>query len=151
MKGMSWMSPRGPVSIDPDTRDMVQNIYVRKVEKVDGALFNVEFDTSPTSRTLQSVEELISIALGSRDSSGPSVAAALVRAMPALVLTILFDGVAYGMLLFVLACGLAVTLGLMNFVNLAHGVFAMAGGYRHGAADEPRRRSLSRHACPSPS
>ncbi|WP_457488089.1 branched-chain amino acid ABC transporter permease [Tardiphaga sp. P5_C10] len=41
----------------------------------------------------------------------------------------LFDGVAYGMLLFVLACGLAVTLGLMNFVNLAHGAFAMAGGY----------------------
>jgi branched-chain amino acid transport system permease protein len=45
------------------------------------------------------------------------------------VLTILFDGIAYGMLLFVLACGLAVTLGLMNFVNLAHGAFAMAGGY----------------------
>ncbi|WP_420133295.1 branched-chain amino acid ABC transporter permease [Rhodopseudomonas sp.] len=44
-------------------------------------------------------------------------------------LTILFDGVAYGLLLFVLACGLAVTLGLMNFVNLAHGAFAMAGGY----------------------
>jgi branched-chain amino acid transport system permease protein len=45
------------------------------------------------------------------------------------MLTILFDGVAYGMLLFLLACGLAVTLGLMNFVNLAHGAFAMAGGY----------------------
>jgi branched-chain amino acid transport system permease protein len=45
------------------------------------------------------------------------------------VLTNLFDGVAYGMLLFVLACGLAITLGLMNFVNLAHGAFAMAGGY----------------------
>jgi branched-chain amino acid transport system permease protein len=45
------------------------------------------------------------------------------------VLTIMFDGIAYGMLLFVLACGLAVTLGLMNFVNLAHGAFAMAGGY----------------------
>ena len=43
--------------------------------------------------------------------------------------TILFDGVAYGMLLFVLACGLSVTLGLMNFVNLAHGAFAMVGGY----------------------
>ena len=45
------------------------------------------------------------------------------------MLTILFDGVAYGMLLFVLAVGLSVTLGLMNFVNLAHGAFAMAGGY----------------------
>src|SRR5579871_2013848 len=45
------------------------------------------------------------------------------------MLTILFDGVAYGMLLFVLASGLSVTLGLMNFINLAHGVFAMVGGY----------------------
>jgi len=45
------------------------------------------------------------------------------------MLTILFDGVAYGMLLFILASGLAVTLGLMNFANLAHGAFAMAGGY----------------------
>jgi branched-chain amino acid transport system permease protein len=45
------------------------------------------------------------------------------------MLTILFDGVAYGMLLFVLAAGLSLTLGLMNFVNLAHGAFAMAGGY----------------------
>jgi branched-chain amino acid transport system permease protein len=45
------------------------------------------------------------------------------------MLTLLFDGVAYGMLLFVLALGLAVTMGLMNFINLAHGAFAMAGGY----------------------
>jgi branched-chain amino acid transport system permease protein len=45
------------------------------------------------------------------------------------VLTILFDGVSYGMLLFVLAVGLCVTLGLMNFINLAHGAFAMVGGY----------------------
>ena len=45
------------------------------------------------------------------------------------MLTLLFDGIAYGMLLFILAVGLAVTLGLMNFINLAHGAFAMAGGY----------------------
>jgi branched-chain amino acid transport system permease protein len=45
------------------------------------------------------------------------------------MLTNLFDGIAYGMLLFVLACGLSVTLGLMNLINLAHGAFAMAGGY----------------------
>lgn len=45
------------------------------------------------------------------------------------MLTILFDGISYGMLLFVLAIGLSVTLGLMNFINLAHGVFAMMGGY----------------------
>jgi branched-chain amino acid transport system permease protein len=45
------------------------------------------------------------------------------------MLTLLFDGVAFGMLLFVLSLGLAVTMGLMNFINLAHGAFAMAGGY----------------------
>jgi branched-chain amino acid transport system substrate-binding protein len=45
MKGASWMSPRGPISIDPATRDIIQNIYVRKVEKKDGELYNVEFST----------------------------------------------------------------------------------------------------------
>jgi branched-chain amino acid transport system substrate-binding protein len=43
MKGMAWESPRGPISIDPDTREIVQNIYIGKVEKVDGELYNVEF------------------------------------------------------------------------------------------------------------
>ena len=43
-KGMKWTSPRGPVSIDPATRDIVQNIYIRKTEKVGGKLQNVEFD-----------------------------------------------------------------------------------------------------------
>ena len=43
-RGMKWTSPRGPVSIDPATRDIVQNIYIRKVEKVGGKLQNVEFD-----------------------------------------------------------------------------------------------------------
>jgi branched-chain amino acid transport system substrate-binding protein len=42
---MKWESPRGPISIDPETRDIVQNIYIRKVEKVDGELYNVEFQT----------------------------------------------------------------------------------------------------------
>jgi branched-chain amino acid transport system substrate-binding protein len=45
MKGMSWESPRGPMSIDPETRDVVHNIYIRKVEKVGGELHNVEFAT----------------------------------------------------------------------------------------------------------
>lgn len=44
MKGQSFESPRGPILIDPDTRDIVQDIYVRKVEKIDGQLWNVEFD-----------------------------------------------------------------------------------------------------------
>src|SRR5271167_732295 len=45
MKGMKWESPRGPISIDPETRDIVQNEYVRKVEKVNGEKYNVEFTT----------------------------------------------------------------------------------------------------------
>lgn len=45
MKGQSWESPRGPVTIDPDTRDIVQNVYIRKVEDRGGALWNVEFAT----------------------------------------------------------------------------------------------------------
>jgi branched-chain amino acid transport system substrate-binding protein len=47
MKGMAWTSPRGPISIDPDTRDIVQNVYIRKVEKKDGQIYNVEFATVP--------------------------------------------------------------------------------------------------------
>jgi branched-chain amino acid transport system substrate-binding protein len=45
MKGMEWLSPRGPMSIDPETRDVVQNVYVRKVERKDGTLQNIEFKT----------------------------------------------------------------------------------------------------------
>jgi branched-chain amino acid transport system substrate-binding protein len=44
VKGMKWESPRGPMSIDPETRDVVQTVYIRRVEKVGGALVNVEFD-----------------------------------------------------------------------------------------------------------
>lgn len=47
MKGQSFESPRGPISIDPQTRDIVQNIYMRKVERRDGELYNVEFETFP--------------------------------------------------------------------------------------------------------
>jgi len=45
MKGMKWESPRGPISIDPQTRDIVQNIYISKVEKKDGELWAIEFAT----------------------------------------------------------------------------------------------------------
>ena len=44
MKGAKWMSPRGPVMIDPETRDIVQTVYIRKVEKTSAGLYNVEFD-----------------------------------------------------------------------------------------------------------
>jgi branched-chain amino acid transport system substrate-binding protein len=43
MKGMKWESPRGIMSIDPETRDIIQNIYIRKVEKINGELWNMEF------------------------------------------------------------------------------------------------------------
>jgi len=43
-KGMKWESPRGPISIDPDTRDIIQTVYIRRVEKVGGNIQNVEFD-----------------------------------------------------------------------------------------------------------
>jgi branched-chain amino acid transport system substrate-binding protein len=45
VRGMKWESPRGPIAIDPDTRDIIQNVYVRRTEKVNGELFNVEFAT----------------------------------------------------------------------------------------------------------
>ena len=44
MKGMKWMSPRGPVTIDPATRDPVQTVYIRRVEMVDGKPWSIEFD-----------------------------------------------------------------------------------------------------------
>jgi branched-chain amino acid transport system substrate-binding protein len=50
MKGMAWESPRGPVSIDPDTRDIVSNIYIRKVVKIEGQLWSQEFETYPNVR-----------------------------------------------------------------------------------------------------
>jgi branched-chain amino acid transport system substrate-binding protein len=44
MRGQQFESPRGPVMIDPQTRDIVQDVYIRKVERVGGKLYNVEFD-----------------------------------------------------------------------------------------------------------
>ena len=47
MKGMAWESPRGPIAIDPETRDIIQDIYIRKVERRDGELYNIELQTFP--------------------------------------------------------------------------------------------------------
>jgi branched-chain amino acid transport system substrate-binding protein len=44
MKGMAWESPRGPIAIDPETRDIVQDIYLRRLERVKDKLYNIEFD-----------------------------------------------------------------------------------------------------------
>jgi branched-chain amino acid transport system substrate-binding protein len=50
MKGMKLLSPRGPIMIDPETRDIVQTVYIRKVEKTSGGLYNVEFDKFPDQK-----------------------------------------------------------------------------------------------------
>ena len=50
VKGMKIDSPRGPVLIDPETRDIVQTIYMRKVERVNGGLYNIEFDKYPDQK-----------------------------------------------------------------------------------------------------
>jgi len=50
MKGQAWESPRGPIEIDPQTRDIIQNVYVRRCERVNGELYNVEFVTIPHVR-----------------------------------------------------------------------------------------------------
>jgi branched-chain amino acid transport system permease protein len=128
MKGQIFESPRGPMFIDAQTRDVVHNIYIRKVEKVGGQLYNQEFDT------IKDVKDP-----GKTKSPASPPPCGVPGSGPLMLLTILFDGIAYGMLLFILAVGLSVTMGLMNFINLAHGAFAMVGGYitvvlmqRHG-------------------
>ena len=111
MKGMKWESPRGPISIDPDTRDIVQNIYIRKVEKVDGKLYNRVRDLRGREGSGEGGEEVAANAVPRLRRSRRR----LLRCAPylsplagegqteqaALMLTILFDGIAYGMLLFV--------------------------------------------------
>ena len=47
LKGLKLDSPRGPIQVDPKTRELIQNIYIRKVQKVEGILANVEFETFP--------------------------------------------------------------------------------------------------------
>ena len=44
MKGMSWEAPQGLITIDPETRDIIQDIYIRRIERHDGELYNVEFE-----------------------------------------------------------------------------------------------------------
>ena len=89
----------------------MQDVYIRKVEKKNGKLANVEFDKIADVKDPGKY----------RNRREPAVIGN--------VIGVLFDGLAYGSLLFLIAVGLSVTLGLMNFVNLAHGTFAMVGGY----------------------
>ena len=127
MKGMKWTSPRGPMSIDPATRDVDADRLPARGE--DGQRQAVE-------RRVRQVRERQGPRL-----MGPTPVAVPTECRPASPLTstdgnmignligVLFDGIAYGSLLFVISIGLSVTMGLMNFVNLAHGAFAMLGGY----------------------
>ena len=55
-KGMSWISPRGPISIEADTRDITQDMYIRKTEMVDGHLYNVEFETMKAVKSTAEVK-----------------------------------------------------------------------------------------------
>ena len=102
-----------------------QTIYIRKVEKVGGKL-GQRRDRQDRERqgpdARRDDEEVSARRLDRRPYCGR-------RAMISQIMGVLFDGLAYGMLLFLLSVGLSVTLGLMNFINLAHGSFAMLGGY----------------------
>jgi branched-chain amino acid transport system permease protein len=64
--------------------------------------------------------------------------------MLSFALTVLLDGISYGMILFLISVGLTVTMGLMRVVNLAHGAFAMIGGYVAGYWRNRERISISR-------
>jgi hypothetical protein len=146
MKGQLFESPRGQVLIDAQTRDIVHDMYIRKVEKKDGQLWNIEFDSI---KAMKDPGKKVTFSLspqgegrgeGNRAPPNPretppsnphpdGLSLGGRGELKTRMLTLLFDGIAYGMLLFVLSLGLAVTMGLMNFINLAHGAFAMAGGY----------------------
>ena len=81
MKGMAWESPRGPMSIDPATGEVIHNIYIRKVEKVNGETLNVEFATfeavkdcgQPRNRSIRQMmrRPLAAACLSSTDERGP--------------------------------------------------------------------------------
>eukprot|EP00913_Durusdinium_trenchii_P004180 g3872.t1 len=105
VKGLTWTSPRGPVTIDPESRHMTQTIYLREVAKDGDHYINKEirsFDKQGDPEGRLTMQSVLSVAI---------------------------DALAYGMVLFVISIGLSITMGLMRVVNLAHGAFAMIGGY----------------------
>jgi branched-chain amino acid transport system substrate-binding protein len=126
VKGYGWMSPRGPVRIDPVTRQLIQNIYMRRVEPDgDGKLVNREFFTFPMQPA-----DIAPTGAATRAGS------AATTWKLSTIASILVDSAAYAMLLFMISIGLSLTQGLMRVINLSHGCFAMIGGY--GAAVLPR-------------
>ena len=119
MSEMKFDSPRGPIMIDPKTRDIVQNVYLRRVKEQGGTARERELPHGADGQGPVEGGESVSCAV-SRDARVICMTSAIV---------ILLDGIAYGMVLFIISVGLTVTMGLMRVVNLAHGGFAMAGGY----------------------
>ena len=139
-KGMGWESPRGPI-IDRsgNPRHRPDRLHPPRREKVGGNCVNVEFDK---------VANVKDPGQGADDQSDltRSIKHRRLPAMPP-VFGVLFDGLAYGMLLFLLSVGLSVTLGMMNFVNLAHCSFAMLGGYVTVTLMNSIRLAVLRHAA----
>ena len=137
VKGLAWESPRGPVSIDPESRHITQNIYLREVAKADGRHLLQQGDPD-----LRKAGRIPAWRLPNRQRKPAFTArarSAVRRQLLAAnrsdmnhaehVFSIAVDALAYGMVLFVISIGLSVTMGLMRVVNLAHGAFAMIGGY----------------------
>ena len=69
-KGMAWQSPRGPMSIDPETRDVIQTVYIREVQEVDGKLQNVIIHQIPD---VKDPLHGASAAAGGRAATGPGL------------------------------------------------------------------------------
>jgi branched-chain amino acid transport system permease protein len=106
MKGQIFESPRGPVFIDAQTRDVVHNMYIRKVEKKDGQLYNQEFDTIKDVKDPGKTKDSPGSTRNPCHAGRHRVPAWRGSGSPACAaMTILFDGIAYGMLLFILAVG----------------------------------------------
>ena len=137
MKGMKWVSPRGPMIDRPgDARRRADGLPARSEDGERPALeHRVRQDRERRARAARRSPRSALRAPppgGGRPRGGPSVAhGRFDRRSPMIgnFAGVLFDGIAYGSLLFLISIGLSVTMGLMNFVNLAHGAFAMLGGY----------------------
>src|SRR4029077_2612095 len=146
--GWKFDSPQGPIMIDPDTRDIVMNEYLAEVvkgpdgklhQKVIGQIDRVKDESKAQSigpcapkKCCNPVESFSRWRpLRQRTGrprnicrpAGPFVIAGID------VASILLGGLAAGTVLFIVSVGLSVTMGLMGFINLAHGAFAMFGGY----------------------
>ena len=147
-------SPRGPIAIDPATRDIVENVYIRRVEKRERQarqcrVRHYSQRQRPVERGQPAKVNQGDPALAARPSPRrhrpPGRSLGMDAALSA-VISIAFHGLAFAMVLYLVSVGLSVTMGLMGFVNLAHGVFAAAGGYVMTTLMNRLRRAVSARA-----